>query len=105
MHIRLLLGNAISLESPTTYTLRQKHEIASPRVTVSRTLRDSQLPIIQISKGLAAFSYLPELLEGLTFSIFNLCTLITDVLLFHLSHQPLKESGVRKKITSVRETM
>lgn len=81
------------------------NSIASFRVALSRTSRDSQLPIIQISKGLAAFSYLPELLERLTFSIFNLLTLITDVLLFHLSHQPLEESRVKKKITSASETM
>lgn len=88
-----------------TKTQDRHNSMASPRVAFSRTSRDSQLPIIQISKGLAAFSYGRELMERLTFSIFNLLTLITDVLLFHPSHQPLKESRVKKKITSVRETM
>lgn len=88
-----------------TKTQDRHNSMASSRVAFSRTSRDSQLPIIQISKGLAAFSYLPELLERLTFSIFNLLTSITDVLLFHLSHQPLKEWRVKKKITSASETM
>lgn len=67
LYIRLLLDNAVSLESPTTYTLRQKRETA---------LTPGPHPMWH-SQGHQGTHNFPS-----SISIFNLLTLITDVLLF-----------------------